>query len=154
MAGLSNSSILIRGQLLHSVVLVPQCESAIGIHIFTSFWASLPTPTSYPSRLSQITKLNSLCPISWWMAEVGLAGDLRLTLFQSHLSFSILEKNEQESEKRMVWVKVVFSCLLGANFSIIFMHSRGLPSSVFFLLEGRGHFSVTGFVLYKLQQQA
>lgn len=28
-------------------------------------------------------------------------------------------------------MKVVFSCLLGANFSIIFMHSRGLPSSVF-----------------------
>lgn len=50
-------------------------------------------------------------------------------------------------------MNVVFICLLSANFSITFMSSRGLPSSVFFLLEGRGHLCFTGFVLYVVQHQ-
>lgn len=49
---------------------------------------------------------------------------------------------------------MVFISLLGANFSIIFLHSGGLPPSVFFLIKGRGHLCITGFVPYVVQQQA
>lgn len=51
---------------LHVVLIaaVPQCESAICIHIFPQSSASLPPPTCtayHPCRSSQITRLRSLC---------------------------------------------------------------------------------------------
>ena len=55
---------LIEGWLLYNVVLVSaihQHESAIGIHMSSPSWTSLPPPTpSHPSRLSQSTGLSSL----------------------------------------------------------------------------------------------
>ena len=50
--------------LLYNVVLVSAVqysESAICIHISSPLWASLPLPTSHPSRSSQSTQLSSLC---------------------------------------------------------------------------------------------
>ena len=58
-------SFLIGEQLLYSLVLVsavPQHDSATGIYMSPSCWNSLPSPCpSYPSRLSQSTRLSSLC---------------------------------------------------------------------------------------------
>ena len=55
---------LIEDKFHYNVVLVSvihQHESAISVHMYSPSWTSLPPHSSCPSRLSQITKLGSLC---------------------------------------------------------------------------------------------
>lgn len=103
-------------------------ESAIGIHIFTSL-SLLPTPTSYPLGCHRSPSW-TLCPISWWMAEVGWLG-IWGWLAQSHLSFFYLREKWTGIWEENGWVKVQYLAMARANFSIIFMHPEACPIRVF-----------------------